>query len=39
LGGINRARKQLYATMSAHRHQWNATPQREPTLAKVRALL
>ena len=39
LGGINRARKRLYTTMSAHRHEWNGTPDREPTLAEVRAML
>jgi hypothetical protein len=35
LGGINRARKELYEIMSARRHEWNQQPHREPTLAEM----
>jgi hypothetical protein len=31
LGGINRARKAVYAAVSAQRHELNGVPEREPT--------
>jgi hypothetical protein len=38
LGGINRARKELYEIMSTRRHEWNREPHREPTLAEVNSV-
>ena len=35
LGGINRARKQIYAATSQLRHGLNAVPQQEPTEADL----
>lgn len=38
LGGINRARRQVYTAVSKRRHELNGVPQREPTLAEFLAL-
>ncbi|MBX3460811.1 MAG: catalase family protein [Planctomycetes bacterium] len=38
IGGINRARRQVYAAVSRRRHELNGVPQREPALAEFLAL-
>lgn len=38
LGGINRARKAVYAAMSDRRRELNDVPQREPTVSEVRTI-
>ncbi|MCC7510684.1 MAG: catalase family protein [Planctomycetes bacterium] len=38
LGGINRARRQVYAAVSRRRHELNGVAEREPTLAEFLAL-